>query len=249
MSVLPLTRLPRPGRLSEEVGSALAQRIRRGELPPGARLPTEAQLATQFAVSRAVVREAIARLRAEGLVESRQGAGAFVVQRPGAGSFRIHSGSVAEPRSDAEIFELRLVVEAAVAERAAHRRTQADLAVMAAALALMDAALDAGEGGVEADDAFHSAIAAAGGNGLLRRFVEFVSQDLSDSRRPTWSRDGLAAGSAYAAQAEHRALFAAIAAGDGAAARQAAERHLLGAASRLGVFLPAMPNARPEEAP
>ncbi len=237
MADLPLPRIARPGRLPEEVGAVLEQRIRSGEFPPGSRLPTEAQLAAQFAVSRAVVREAIARLRADGLVDSRQGAGAFVAQRLGAASFRLCGGKAEAPRMDAEVFELRLVVEAAVAERAAWRRSAEDLTAIAAALAQMDAALVSGDGGAAADDAFHCAIAAAAGNALLRRFVEFVSQDLSASRRPTWSRDGLAAGRASRAQAEHRALFAAIAAGDGEAARIAAERHMRGAAARLGVSL------------
>ena len=247
MSVVPLTPVLRPGRLAEEVGADLERRIRRGDFPPGGRLPSESQLAAQFGVSRTVVREAIARLRAEGLVDSRQGAGAFVMQRPGAASFRLR-GMSAEPRSDAEVFELRLVVEAAVAERAARRHTAADLAAIAGALARMDAALRAGEGGAEADDAFHRAIAAACGNALLQRLVEFVSQDLSASRRPTWSRDGLIAGRALRAQDEHRALFEAIAAGDGAAARCAAEQHLIGTAARLGVswFLdPASPSKEP----
>ena len=59
----------RPQRLSDAVGSSLEKRIRSGALTPGERLPTEAQLGAQFAVSRAVVREAVARLKAEGLVD------------------------------------------------------------------------------------------------------------------------------------------------------------------------------------
>lgn len=226
----------RPRRLSDEVGAALEKRIRGGAMGPGERLPTEARLGEQFAVSRAVVREAIARLKADGLVESRQGAGLFVTARPGAAVFRMAGG--VEGARDA--FELRLIVEAGAAERAALRHSPASQADIADALEAMEAAL-AVEGpdgaGALADDRFHCAIAAASGNPLIHRFLEFMSQEFSGTRRPTWSRDGLADGLAAAAQAEHRALFEAIAAGDAAVARSLAERHIVNAARRLGVEL------------
>ena len=77
-----LRRIARPVRLSEEVSVELQQRVARGELKPGDRLPTEKALGEAFGVSRAVVREAIARLKADGLIETRQGSGAFVVEAP-----------------------------------------------------------------------------------------------------------------------------------------------------------------------
>jgi GntR family transcriptional repressor for pyruvate dehydrogenase complex len=120
-------------------------------------------LSEEFDVSRTVVREAIARLKAEGLVESRQGAGAFVARRLGAGIFRMGPG-LAEADGALDIFELRLIVEVAAAERAALRRTPEQLEAMGSALARMDMALDRGEDGATADDDFHCAIAAASGN-------------------------------------------------------------------------------------
>ncbi len=243
--------IARPQRLSDEVGTALEKRIRSGELAPGARLPTEAQLAGQFAVSRAVVREAIARLKADGLVDSRQGAGAFVATRLGAATFRMGAGPVAGPRSAADVFELRLIVEAAAAERAAVRHTPETLAAIGAALATMEAALadhtEGNGGGAVADDAFHCAIAAASGNPLIRRFVEFVSHEFSGSREPTWNREGHSEGLARMSQGEHRQLFEAIAGGDPAAARRAAEQHLINAARRLGVVMPELARPHNEE--
>ena len=94
----------RPQRLSDAVGSALEKRIRSGALTPGERLPTEAQLGAQFAVSRAVVREAVARLKAEGLVESRQGSGVFVATRPGAAAFRMNAGLPASAHDARDVF-------------------------------------------------------------------------------------------------------------------------------------------------
>lgn len=227
--------LARPARLSEEVGRWLAQRIRAGELAPGARLPTEKQLAQELAVSRAVVREALSRLKAEGYVETRQGAGAFVAPRPGGTSFRL--AEAAAVPALAEVFELRLMVEAGAAELAARRRSPQDLERLRTELARMEAALAAGEDRVAADDAFHRALAAASHNSLVDRFVEFLGGHLSESRLPTWSAAGQAAGRAKAAQGEHRRLFEAIAAGDAAAAKRAARTHLRNAAKRVGIVL------------
>ena len=243
MAVTRFRPIARPQRLSDEVGAVLESRIGRGELAPGTRLPTEAQLAEQFAVSRAVVREAIARLKANGLVESRQGAGAFVARRPGATVFRMHGGTASAAARIEDVFELRLIVEVAAAERAALRRGDDDLRAIGAALATMDAALAGAGDGAMADDAFHCAIAAASGNPLIGRFVEFVGQEFSVSRQPTWSPAGVGAGLAQASQDEHRALFRAIEAGDPCAARAAAERHLAAVAGRLGVDLPSLGGA------
>lgn len=247
MAVGRLSPILRPHRLSEEVGAALEKRIRSGEFAPGERLPAEARLAEQFAVSRAVVREAIARLKADGLVASRQGAGAFVAQRLGAAVFRLEAGRRTEAHGVVEIFELRLIIEVAAAERAALRHRPEDLDAIATALARMDAAVIGGEGGAASDDDFHCAIAAAGGNPLIGRFVAFVSQEFSASRAPTWSLEGVTRGLAEAAQEEHRAVFEAIRAGDAAGAGRAAGQHLINAAARLGVALPEMPAAPDNE--
>src|SRR5690606_25828684 len=64
--------------LSDEVAQTLLEQIRNGNLPAGAKLPSEAALAEQFGVSRAVVREATAQLKSQGVVESRQGSGVYV---------------------------------------------------------------------------------------------------------------------------------------------------------------------------
>lgn len=237
MSAAPLPRISRPHRLSEEVGAVLEKRIRSGEFAPGEKLPAEARLAEHFAVSRAVVREAIARLKADGLVASRQGSGVYVACRLGAGVFRMDAGLPAGAHRVEDIFELRLIIEAAAAERAALRRTPTDLQALEAALARMDEAVARGADAVRADDDFHCAIAVAGGNPLIGRFVAFVSDAFSASRAPTWSQEGIVRGLAGAAQDEHRAVYSAIVAGDPVAAGRAARRHLVQAARRLGVVL------------
>lgn len=234
-----LQEVVRPARLSETVIRALQGLIRDGTFHPGDRLPTERELAERFGVSRAVVREAIACLKADGYVVTRQGAGAYVAARPELLSFKLAPHDQPDVQELGHIFELRLSVESTAAELAALRRTPQDIEKIARPLAAMDRAL-AGQGnGSEADNAFHRAIAAAAHNPYLERLVALIGHPFADSRRPTWSEASLA----QAAQAEHRRLFQAIAAGDPDAAREAARAHLLSAAARLG--LAAMEFSRP----
>ncbi|WP_298725632.1 FCD domain-containing protein [uncultured Ferrovibrio sp.] len=236
--------LLRPAGLGDALAGQLAAAIRGGEFRPGARLPTEKQLVERFHVSRAVVREAIARLKADGFVETRQGAGAFVAARPGLANFRIGQNGAAIPAEDLpHIFELRAVVEAGMAELAAQRRTPADLQALRAAFNEMEQAL-AGSGakdGAAADDAFHAAIAAAAQNPYLAQFAAFLAQHFSASRAVTWMPDAIAAGSAQVSQAEHARLLAAIEAGDAQAAAQAARTHITQAAARHAARLTSKP--------
>jgi len=230
---------PRPSRLSEAVARQLEGWISEQQLKSGAQLPTEKALCERFGVSRAVIREAISRLKADGCVLTRQGSGAYVAARPGHGTFRLVRESPrlagVSPDEVSDIFELRYLVESGAAELAALRRNAADLARMEAALARMGEALAAGTDAVADDDAFHVAVAAATHNPQLERFQAFMGQQFSESRAPTWSARGHATGRARQAHTEHTRIFEAIAAGDGAAARAAAAAHLVGAARRLAL--------------
>lgn len=236
MADLPDSHLARPPGLGNALAGRLAAAIAGGEFPPGARLPTEKQLVERFDVSRAVVREAIARLKTEGFVETRQGSGAFVSKRPGLASFRIGAHGAAPgtiPASELpHIFELRAIVEAGMAELAAQRRSEADLAAIRRAFDAMQQALRDGQDGAGDDDAFHAAIAAAAHNPYLAQFAAFLAQHFSATRAVTWQADAMHAGSAAAAQAEHARLLEAIAAGAGEAASRAARDHIRQAAAR-----------------
>lgn len=231
-----LSRIHRPPRLSEEVSSELEARIQRGDYAPGAQLPTEKVLSETFGVSRAVVREAIARLKADGLIETRQGSGAFVAANPKSLNFRISQGG---EEGLLHIFELRTVIEATVAELAARRRTDDDVKAMRASLKRMDEALAAEADGSEADDDFHLAIAAATHNQYVLRLAEFLGRQFSESRRMAWIGHPRGMESPREAQREHYVLLEAISAGNPAAARAAAHTHLRGAAERVGLDLPA----------
>ncbi len=232
-----LSRITRPLRLSEEVSGDLLRRIARGELKPGDRLPTEKALGEAFGVSRAVVREAIARLKADGLIETRQGSGAFVVEAPKTINLRFWQGAGPELDELRDIFELRAMVEGAVAELAAQRRDQNDLNTMAEHLQAMDEAMTAGRDGTEADDNFHIAMARATHNAYVSQLVEFLGRHFSDSRKLSWHGTRSELAHPHEAQNEHRALFDAISCGNTEAARCCAQEHLRGAAGRFGIML------------
>ena len=237
METTALKRIARPLRLSEEISGDLEGRIARGELKPGEQLPTEKVLAETFGVSRAVVREAVARLKADGLIDSRQGSGAFVAQAPKSLNLRFWQGDGPALVQLRDIFELRAMIEASVAELAARRRIPEDVEAIQRHLAAMDAALADGSDGSEADDDFHLAIASATHNTYVHRLVEFLGRHFSDSRQLAWTGPGRDGAQPDAAQREHRELFEAIAAGNPRRARLCAHEHLRLAASRLGIDL------------
>jgi GntR family transcriptional repressor for pyruvate dehydrogenase complex len=230
-------RITRPLRLSEEVSGDLQRRIVRGDLKPGDRLPTEKALGEAYGVSRAVVREAIARLKADGQIETRQGSGAFVAVAPKAINLRFWQGAGPELSELREIFELRAMVEGAVAGLAAQRRKSADLKAMAQHLESMDLAIASGSDGAEADDKFHIAMARATHNSYIGRLVEFLGHHFSDSRKLAWHGTRRQLAHPEVAQREHRALLEAIARGDPELARRRALEHLRGSAGRFGIKL------------
>src|SRR5215213_2345818 len=110
--------LPAPRSLTHALIERLTFEIVSGKLPAGARLPTELQLIAATGVSRTVVREAVAALRAEGLVVTRQGVGAFVAASPRR-PFRIHAGELRSLREVIEVMELRTGIEIEAAGLAA----------------------------------------------------------------------------------------------------------------------------------
>jgi GntR family transcriptional repressor for pyruvate dehydrogenase complex len=239
-----MTPITRPKRLTDEVATAIASRIQSGSLHPGEQLPAERQLADSLGVSRPVIREALAQLKLDGFIESRQGVGVFVTPTPGHASFRLDRGNGAAADDLKQIFELRQMVEVAASELAAIRRTERDLRAMRSAFSRMEQCVRDGTDGAQADDEFHCTIAAATHNPYVGRFVQFLGQAFTSSRRPTWSDAGHAQGKAVMAQREHRRLLDAIAAGDPRAARAAAVPHLRNSIGRIGIAEATTPKRR-----
>src|SRR3954454_22725811 len=111
----------RTNNLVEQVLTRLGADIRGGRLAPGDRLPTEQELTAEMGVSRTVVREAVAALRADGLVVTRRGSGAYVADNPTASPFRIAAPALGRLQDVLDVMELRLAVEAEAAGFAAER--------------------------------------------------------------------------------------------------------------------------------
>ena len=219
--------------LTDSVAEQLLEKIEGGAFPRGAKLPTEAVLSEEFGVSRTVIREAISRLKYEGLVESRQGSGVFVTDQAGIRPLRIDYTDTGTLESVLQIVELRRSIEAEVAAQAARRRTDAAMTHIDAALAHLDATVAEGGDGVQADVAFHRAIAEATGNPYFLKTLAFLSQYLETATRVTRTNEARREDFSRQVREEHQAIVAAIRAGDADAARNAAQNHMYNAARRL----------------
>jgi len=180
------------------------------------------------------VREAIALLKADGVLVTRKGSGAYVSDTPGGQVWRMASEAGGGPTLP-HLFELRMTVETACAEMAAQRRTEADLQAIREALSAMQAHRGDFASAAAADVAFHHAIAQATHNPCFTGLTDFVGHHLLRARHAAWENAAALGGSASGADAEHAALADAIAAGDTAAARRAARHHLEAAARRMGL--------------
>ena len=157
-------------RLGDQLYGQIFEQIVSGTLKEGDRLPTELDLCQMFGVSRPIVREALLRLRADGLLHARPGVGTFVRSRPAERltTFAHSSDLAGYLRS----MEVRLPVEGAAARLAAERRTPEQLAAIEAAQRTFVASVQGRDGAVPSDLAFHNAIAQAAHNEL---FVDTLS--------------------------------------------------------------------------
>jgi len=215
-------------KLSRQLFEQLAGEIRSGRLAPGERLPTEQALTRAARVSRTVVREAVAALRAEGLVITRQGVGAFVAPEPQHAPFRIEPERLQSLDNILNVMELRLGVEIESAGVAAERASKAQVRAIAAALQALAQAIEADGSAVEEDIGFHRAIAQATGNPEFPRFLQFIGRHLIPRRTVAGLPERMGGQRAYLAliQEEHQRIYDAIAAREPKAAREAMRRHL-----------------------
>lgn len=205
----------------------LSADIRGGRLAPGTRLPTEQMLTKELGVSRTVVREAVAALRADGLVVTRRGSGAFVAD-PSAGPFRIGPPRATSLSDVLNVMELRLAVEVQAAGLAAERANRRQLGSIRTAWRAIDAALTRGEGAVVEDFAFHRAIAEATGNDQFPRFLTYLGSHVIPRQSVRLDMDTPVERRLYLEriQAEHTRIVTAIVDREAAEARRAMRDHL-----------------------
>ncbi|KAF7599600.1 MAG: GntR family transcriptional regulator [Candidatus Dactylopiibacterium carminicum] len=221
--------------LTDQLTRTLTERIAAGRYMVGAKLPSEQEMIGEFGVSRTVVREAIAKLRARGTVATMQGVGAFVVQQEITKGFEIDSGSLSAVQEMVSVLELRIALESEAAVLAAQRRTPAQLAAMKAVLQEMNEAIARGEDAVQADMRFHQQIAEAAGNPHFLKLFNYVGELLIPRARLQAVRLDNTPMPDYLArvQREHEQICYAIERQDPEAARAALRMHLSESKARL----------------
>ncbi len=222
-----------PQRLYRQIAEQLRSLIAQGEFTPGSRLPAERDLARQLGVSRPSVREALIALEIEGVVDVRTGSGIYVVQ---AGLRPEGSGSAGSPEpaewGPLELMRARELVEGEVAALAARNARKNQIAAMSHALAQMHEDASAGIVPRSGDQAFHTAVAQACGNEVLRDTVHGYWQARSGPLSERLGDYFENPASWNAALVEHSAVLEAIRAHDSQGARSAMQTHLKKAYNR-----------------
>lgn len=216
--------------LTERVMKQLEDLIVQGQLRPGARLPSERELAQQFGVSRTVVREATRALVARGLLEVQAGSGTLV-SSPTSESvsqaisrYLLHTSS--QQLDYRKIIEVRQVLETAIVELAAQRRTSADLQQLEQILAISEKAAEDDIETMAANDvAFHRALAKATHNEIFSLVLDSIVDFIITLRKTAYKAYGPEK-RPYTYLVFHRQIFEQIQASDPQGARNAMIRHL-----------------------
>lgn len=217
--------------LGEVVFDRMFRSIKSGAYAPDERLPTEHDLAAEFQVSRPIVREALRKLRDQGLIYSRQGAGSFVrqmgVRQP------LGFGVVENITGLARCYEFRLMLEPAAAEAASLRHGPQTLAPIAEALEALRDATARQRHREDADFAFHLAIARASENQYVATAMEALESHIAVGMQFHGQSLAQSAGALERVYGEHKAIHDAIIARNGPLARQLMRDHLTHSRDRL----------------
>ena len=228
--VKPAARAQRPvdSRVTGRLLSDIKQLMSSGELAPGMRLPPERELAKRFGVNRGSLRQVLKVLEIMGVLTQRVGDGTYlnetaesILNEP------LDFLIVLDDLTHHELFETRLIVEPELAARAAERATAEDLEALRKAIAAMEESRTLGER-LEADIAFHECIFRAAGNRICYLLFRVIHRTLLSSMDRLHGivemEQPLAA---------HKAIYKAIASGNGEQARRRMQAHLVGARALL----------------
>jgi GntR family transcriptional regulator, transcriptional repressor for pyruvate dehydrogenase complex len=221
--------------LAWKVADELRRQIEGGDYAPGDKLPIEPVLVEKFGFSRTVIREAIAALRADGLLESRHGVGVFVLgPKQPSETLALFTAATDKISDIIEELELRIGIEVEAAGLAALRSSPAQEAEIQAQLDIFAQLVADGESTDEADFHFHMAIASATNNVRFKTFLAHIGRRIIPRVKfrkamggidPLPNRDRILL-------AEHAEVVDAILARDPEQARDAMRRHLLGGIKR-----------------
>jgi GntR family transcriptional regulator, transcriptional repressor for pyruvate dehydrogenase complex len=188
-----------------------------------------------YGVSRTVVREAISSLKAESLVSTQQGVGAFVVQSTPPVSFRIDHEDLDAIKELIDLLELRISIEAETAALAAERRTDQQLEAIRASLDELTRCIKASQDHVESDFRFHMEIARASGNHYFTDLFGYLGPRLIPrSNIKSFCEDSTMRDAyLHRVNKEHEDIFQAILRQDTEAARNVMRVHLVNSRERL----------------
>lgn len=219
-------------RLVDRVFDQLKERIRSGNYPPDSRLPGEHELASIMGVSRPIVRDALGRLREEGMVYSRQGAGTFVSAQASPGTHLAYS-PVKTIADIQRCYEFRLTIEPAAAFFAAQRRDEAAIQKIASALADLREATSHQLHRTDADFVFHRCVTEAANNHYYTASIDALKPHIAVGMHlHGLSLMGPRLGLERVFD-EHNAIYQAIADGRAEDAQKAMRLHLEGSRNRL----------------
>ncbi|RSN61366.1 GntR family transcriptional regulator [Amycolatopsis sp. WAC 04182] len=214
-----LSRLNR-AKLYEQVVERIKAHVEESGLHAGDKLPSERDLAERLGVSRASIKQAIVVLEVQGLLESRHGGGTYL--RNDHLDVEPVDELVARRKRLPEVLEAREAMETKLAELAASRRSDADLAAIDAALEYMKTEIEDGGHGAEGDRRFHEAITAAANNALLAEFMRSIDTQIAESRNESLRQPGRP----WRSLSQHHNIAEAIRNGDPKAAANAMRRHV-----------------------
>lgn len=225
----------RPRGLVQVIVEELANHIKTGQIKPGDKLPTESEIMARFEVSRTVVREALSKLQASGLVDTRHGIGTFALASPDTSNFRIAPEDFSTVADVISLLELRISLESEAAGLAAQRRNESNISLMDQALKAFLDAISHESDALPSDFEFHMEVARATGN---RHFVDLMSYlgTMIIPRARVNTPNSAPEGRLIYLQrlhGEHESIFNAIKNQDSEAARAAMRTHLSNSRERL----------------
>jgi DNA-binding FadR family transcriptional regulator len=228
--------LGRPENLPDEIAQQLRARILNESLAPGQRLPTEQELGAQFGVSRNVVREAIARLKLTGLVETRHGVGTFVCADIALRPFEVSHDDLLDLSQLIHVHQLRIEIESGAAALAATHRTAAQLESLRQSLKRLEQHADDWEAAAHTSVDFHLAVAHCANNPYFVRIMGHLSHVIHHAVR-TFRFRTIGTSRVEEIENEHENIVDAIARRDSAGARLAMRTHLETAMARYRTLL------------
>jgi GntR family transcriptional repressor for pyruvate dehydrogenase complex len=231
----PVVRARRPRGLVQEIVDGLAGNIHDGLIKPGDKLPSESEIMARFDVSRTVVREALSKLQASKLVETRHGIGTFALAPQDTGNFKIASEDFSTVADVIAVLELRISLETEAAGLAAQRRTDANLAAMEVALQAFQDSIHLDSDAVPPDFQFHMEVARATHNQHFTDLMTYLGAMIIPRTRVNTASSAPEGRLSYLERVhgEHESIFNSIRNQDAEAARAAMRTHLSNSRERL----------------